>query len=85
MKSLAVSDQEKVLDLQEFFNTSNVSNKRLIEIKENLIKLLKELVEDKIIYNQLGIILKSGKKKCSVLICTQNKICRIINFLIETC
>lgn len=63
MKSLAVSDQEKVLDLQEFFNTSNVSNKRLIEIKENLIKLLKELVEDKIIYNQLGIILKSGKKK----------------------
>ena len=63
MKSLAVSDQEKVLDLQEFFNTSNVSNKRLIEIKENLIKLLKELVEDKIIYNQLRIILKSGKKK----------------------
>ena len=63
MKSLAVSDQEKVLDLQEFFNTSNVSNKRLIEIKENLIKLLKKLVEDKIIYNQLGIILKSGKKK----------------------
>lgn len=63
MKSLAVSKQEKILNLEEFFNTINVSNKRLVGIKESLIQLLKELVKDRIIYNQLEIILKSGKKK----------------------
>lgn len=63
MKALAVSAQEKTLDLQEFFNKINVPNKYLIGIKESIIELLKELVKDKIIHNQLEIILKSGKKK----------------------
>lgn len=63
MKALAVNEPKKILDLQEFFNTINVSNKRLSEIKESLIQLLKELVKDKIIHNQLEIVLKSGKKR----------------------
>ena len=35
----------------------------MIGIKESIIELLKELVEDKIIYTQLKIILKSGRKE----------------------
>jgi hypothetical protein len=41
MKSLAVSDQEKRLNLEEFFNTINVRNDQLIKIKESMIQLLK--------------------------------------------
>ena len=63
MKSLAVNEQKKVLDLQEFFSTINVPNKHLIGVKESIVRLLKELVKDKIIHNQLEIVLKSGKKK----------------------
>ena len=63
MKALAVNEPKKILDLQEFFNTINVSNKRLIGIKESIIKLLKELVEEKIIHDHLEIILKSVKKR----------------------
>jgi hypothetical protein len=63
MKALAVHEQKKILDLQEFFNTINVSNKHLIRIKESIIQLLKELVKDKIIHNQLEIVLKSGRKE----------------------
>ena len=63
MKSLAVSDQKKRLDLEEFFNTINVRNDPLIRIKKNLIQLLSELVENKIIQNKMEVILKSGKKK----------------------
>ena len=63
MKSLAVSDQKKRLDLEEFFNTINVRNDPLIQIKKNLIQLLSELVENKIIQNEAKILLKSGKKK----------------------
>lgn len=33
MKSLAVSNQKKLLDLEEFFNTINVQNDPLIQIK----------------------------------------------------
>ena len=82
MKALAVNKQKKILDLQEFFNTINVSNKRLIEIKESIIQLLKELVKDKIIHNQLEIVLKSGKKK-EVLIkfLTVSDITRRIKYL----
>lgn len=64
LKALAVNEK-KTLDLQEFFNKINVRNKYLIRIKESIIQLLKELVKDKIINNQLEIILKSGKKKRS--------------------
>ena len=65
MKSLAVSDQTKRLDLEEFFNTINVRNNPLIQIKKNIIQLLNELVENNIIQNAVEIVLKSGKKKTS--------------------
>ena len=57
-----MNDQSKI----RFFdrrNVYNLSNKRLIGIKENIIQLLKELVKDQIIHNRLEIILKNGKKK----------------------
>jgi len=63
MKSLAVSDQKKRLYLEEFFNTINVRNDPLNQIKKNIIKLLSELVENKIIQNEVEVLLKSGKKK----------------------
>ena len=63
MKSLAVSEQDKRLDLEEFFNIINVRNNQLIQIKKSLIQLFRELVENKIIQNEVKIILKSGKKK----------------------
>lgn len=63
MKSLAVRDKEKIFDSEEFFNPINVRNDDLIKIKENMIQLLKELVKEKIIYDQLEIALKSSKKK----------------------
>jgi hypothetical protein len=63
MKSLAVSDRGKILDLEEFFNTINVRNDPLVQIKKNLIRLLSELVENEIIQNEVEVILKSGKEK----------------------
>ena len=63
MKSLAISEREKRLDLEEFFNPINVRNADLIQIKKTILQLLRELVENKIIHNQLEIVLKSGKKK----------------------
>lgn len=63
MKSLAISDQKKRLNLKKFFNKLNVRNDPLIKIKKNIIRLLSELVENKISQNEVEIILKSGKKK----------------------
>lgn len=63
MKSLAVSDRKKRLYLEKFFNTINVRNDALIQIKKNITELLSELVENKIIQNEVEIVLKSGKKK----------------------
>ena len=63
MKSLAISDQEKRFDLEEFFNPINVRNAYLIQMKKNIIRLLSELVENRIIQNKVEILLKSGKKK----------------------
>ena len=57
------SNQKKRLDIEEFFNTINVVNDPLIQIKKNLVRLLSELVENKIIQNKVEISLKSGKKK----------------------
>jgi len=62
MKSLAVSDQKKRVGLEELFNTISVRNDPLIQIKKNLIRLLIELVKNKIIQNKVEILLKSGKK-----------------------
>ena len=82
IKALAVNDQEKLLDLQEFFNTINVSNKRLIGIKENIIQLLKELAEDRIIHHRLEILLKNGKKKAvSIKYLTTSDITRRVKYL----
>ena len=63
IKALTVSDQKKILDLQEFFNAINVSNKRLVIIKESILYLLKALVKDKIIHNQIEILFKNSKKE----------------------
>ena len=63
MKSLAVSEREKRLDLEEFFKPINVRNNQLIQIKKNIVQLLNELVENRIIQNEVIIISKSGKKK----------------------
>ena len=64
MKSLAVSEREKRLDLEEFFNKVSISipNNHLIQIKKNIIKLLNKLVGNNIIQNKIEIELKSGKK-----------------------
>ena len=63
MKSLAVSEREKRLDLEEFFNkvSIRIPNNHLIQIKKNIIKLLNELVGNNIIQNKIEIELKSGK------------------------
>ena len=63
IKSLAVSDRNKTIDLEEFFNTINIRNDPLIQVKKNLIRLLSELVDNRIIQNKVEILLKSGKKK----------------------
>jgi hypothetical protein len=63
MKSLAVSEREKTLDLQEFFNPINSRNTDLVQIKKKIIQLFNELVENEIIQNEVEIILKSGKNK----------------------
>jgi len=62
MKSLAVSEREKRLDLEEFFEPINVRNNQLIQIKKRIIQLLNELVENKNIQNEVVIVSKSGKK-----------------------
>jgi len=63
MKSLAVSNQEKVLDLEEFFNPITVPNTHLIRIKKSIIQLLNELVDNQMIQNKVEVVLKSGKKR----------------------
>ena len=63
LKSLAVSDPGKTLNLEEFFNPIDVRNNQLIKIKKNLIQLLDELVQNKIIENKMKFIFKSGKNK----------------------
>ena len=63
IKLLAVSKRDKRLDLEEFFNTINFPNKQLIQIKKSILQLLSKLSENKIIHNELEILLKSGKKK----------------------
>ena len=82
MKSLAVHEQEKRLDLGEFFNKINVPNNQLIQIKKNIIQLLNELVENKIIHNEVRLVLKSGKKKDQLIkSLTTSDITRRINHI----
>ena len=63
MKSLAVSERDKKLDLEDFFNIIHVRNDQLILIKKSIIQLFRELVENKIIQNEVEILLKSDKSK----------------------
>jgi len=63
IKSLAVKNQKKILNLEEFFNTINARNDMFIKIKKNLIQLLNDLVVNGIIQNKVEIILKSCKNK----------------------
>ena len=56
-------EKEKKLNLDEFFKRVNVPNKQLIQIKKSIIQLLNELVENKIIQNEIKVVLKSGRKK----------------------
>jgi hypothetical protein len=63
MKSLSVREPEKRLDLDEFFKRVNLPNKQLIQIKKSIIQLINELIENQIIHNEVGIVLKSGEKK----------------------
>lgn len=74
--------KKKILDLQEFFNAINVSNKRLVVIKENIVNLLKELVRNKVIHNPIEILFKNSKK-AEVLIefLTASDITRRIKYL----
>ena len=65
MKSLDVSDQTKRLYLERLFNKIKVRNDQLIKIKKNIIELLSKSVKNKIIQNEVEIVLKSGKKKIS--------------------
>lgn len=82
MKSLAISDQKKKLNLKEFFDNINARNSSLIKIKKNIIRLLSELVENKIIQNEVEIILKSGKKKDTLIQkLTSSDITRRIKYL----
>ena len=48
---------------KEFFNTINVRNDPLNQIKKNIIQLLSKLVKNKVIQNEVEVVLKSGKKK----------------------
>ena len=63
MKYLAVHEQEKRWDREELCKRGKVANNQLIQIKKSIIQLLNELVENKIIHNEVRLVLKSGKKK----------------------
>jgi hypothetical protein len=62
LKSLAISSQEKTLDIEDFFNRITIPNSQLIIIKKSMIQLLNELFEVNIIQNEIKIVLKSGKE-----------------------
>jgi hypothetical protein len=63
IQSLSVKDQQKKLDIQELFERVSVSNSRMVRVKEKLIQLLQELVENKSLRPEIQIISKGGKKK----------------------
>lgn len=82
IKSLAISSQEKTLDMENFFNRISVPNSQLIMIKKSMIQLLNELVESDIIRNEIKIILKSGKEtKQSIKDSTSYHITRRIKYI----
>ena len=82
MKSLAVHAQEKKFNLDKFFDQVNVPNKQLIKIKKNIIQLLNELVENRIIDDEIVLVLKSnGKKDQLIKKLTTSDITRRIKYI----
>ena len=63
LKALAVSDQEKTMNMEQYFNEINICSDQLPKIKENIVQLLKELLENKIIYDHLIIEFKSNRRE----------------------
>ena len=82
IQSLSVKDLQKKLDIQELFERVRVSNSRMVQIKEKLIPLLQELVEEKSLRPEIQIISKSGKKKyVQIKNLTSSSITRRIKYL----
>nr|QUW40432.1 hypothetical protein [Haslea sp.] len=82
IQSLSVKDQQKNLDIQEFFERVPVSNSRMVKMKEKLIQLLQELVEKKSLRPEIQILSKSGKKKhVQIKKLTSSSITRRIKYL----
>lgn len=67
MEVLAINTKTKLLNFQDLFSVLKVLNNNLINIKKQIIYLSKELVEYKIIHNQLKILYKSDSKKQIVI------------------
>jgi hypothetical protein len=63
IKSLLVRDQKKTFDLEELFNQVSLSSSQIVRIKKQFVRLLKELVEQKIIESELQIIYKNGTQR----------------------
>ena len=64
MKSLAVSDENKRIDLEEFFNTINVRNDPLIQIKKKLIFLTDIAVVNLHLFFRIMKTLLFAQKRC---------------------
>ena len=64
IKSFAIIEYEKELNLEEFFNSIQIQNKHLKKVKLKLIELLKILVQLEIIENRIDIFSKKGKQVC---------------------
>jgi hypothetical protein len=82
LRALAVNEQEKVLNLENFFNGINANSNQRLKIKKSLLQLLQELVKVNIISDDLIIVLKSNnEKKVSIKSLTNLDITRRIKYL----
>lgn len=82
IQSLSVKDLQKKLDIQKLFERVRISNSRMVQIKEKLIQLLQELVEEKSLRPEIQVISKSGKKKyVQIKNLTSSSITRRIKYL----
>ena len=61
IQAFAVNQQQKIFDLEEFFNQVSFPNSYMIQIKKSIIQLLNELVDNQIIQTELEIIPKKEK------------------------
>jgi len=81
IQSLSVKDQQKKLDIQEFFERVPVSNSRMVKMKEKLIQLLQELVEKKVFGLKYKFFRKVEKKTRVNKKLTSSSITRRIKYL----